>query len=131
MNMIEFDRAKLARLKTAYEAAKAAKTEQFEFEGHQLLVGFAKYMIEFLETQFKPDTQTVDARFTDPWLSKLDSMNDSAALVAARFTNALRDGWSPNKIMENVKKPNELPPGTEEWAKRILDVCLNERKNWP
>lgn len=131
MNMIEFDRAKLARLKTAYEAAKASNMEQFEFEGHTLLVGFAKYMIEYLDMQFKPDTQTIGASFTDPWLSKLDSMNDSTALVASRFTNALNAGWSPNKIMENVKMPRELPPGTEEWAKRILDICINEKKNWP
>lgn len=50
--MTEFTPAKLAKLRKAYGAAVASGAEQFEFEGHPLLVAYAKYLIEYLEGRF-------------------------------------------------------------------------------
>lgn len=52
MNTINFNRDKYERLKEQYAAAKAAGLEQFEFEGHALLVAYAKYLIQYLDTLF-------------------------------------------------------------------------------
>lgn len=46
---INFDRPKLRRLQSAYDSALAAGATQFDFEGSEFLVSYAKYMIEYLE----------------------------------------------------------------------------------
>lgn len=46
---VNFDRAKLRRLCAAYETAVAAGATQFTFEGSELLVSYARYLIEYLE----------------------------------------------------------------------------------
>lgn len=52
---INFDRPKLAKLKREYAKAKEAGREQFTFDGSEFLVSYAKYLIEYLETQFSED----------------------------------------------------------------------------
>lgn len=49
--MTHWDRAKLARLKDAYDLEDDPKATMY-FEGHALVVGYAKYLIEYLEGQF-------------------------------------------------------------------------------
>ena len=51
---VQFDRPTLARLKRAYNKACEAKLDSFVFEGHELLVAYAKYLIEYLEDRFNP-----------------------------------------------------------------------------
>jgi len=51
--MIEFDKARLKRLKTAYDLTIEKKQKSFIFEGRELLVSYAKYMIEYLEGRLK------------------------------------------------------------------------------
>lgn len=46
---VTFDRPKLERLKAAIAAAQAAGLDQFTFEGHDYMVGYAKYLAEYLE----------------------------------------------------------------------------------
>lgn len=48
---VTFDRAKLRRLKNAYRAAMTRGEQQFTFEDHELLVTYAKYLIEHLERE--------------------------------------------------------------------------------
>jgi hypothetical protein len=48
--MVTFDRPKLERLKSAYQKALEAKKEIFLFEGKEYFVGYAHYLIEYLET---------------------------------------------------------------------------------
>ena len=43
---------KLKELRKAYKQAKDADVESFVFEGHELLMGYAKYLIEYLEMEF-------------------------------------------------------------------------------
>jgi hypothetical protein len=43
-------------LKGQYENAVSKGSEQFEFQGVELLTTFAKYLIEFLDKEFKPKT---------------------------------------------------------------------------
>lgn len=43
-------------LKRQYESAVSEGLEQFEFQGVELLTTFAKYLIEFLDKEFKPKT---------------------------------------------------------------------------
>lgn len=43
----------LKRLKIEYVAAKNKKQEIFVFDGHELLTDYAKYLIQYLETQLK------------------------------------------------------------------------------
>jgi hypothetical protein len=50
MKTIEFTPDKLKALKKAYNKARTLGREQFDFEGHPLLVPYAKYLIEYLET---------------------------------------------------------------------------------
>ena len=41
-------------LKGQYENAVSNGLEQFEFQGVELLTTFAKYLLEFLDNEFKP-----------------------------------------------------------------------------
>jgi hypothetical protein len=54
MTEIMWDRAKLKRFRRAY---KNAKTEVFEFEGAEFVVGYAKYLIEYLDGLFTEHKQ--------------------------------------------------------------------------
>jgi hypothetical protein len=49
---IQFDRKKYTALKRAFAEAKAKGQDQFMFDGHTLLTSYAKYLIEYLGTQF-------------------------------------------------------------------------------
>ena len=42
---------KLKKFKRAYKAAVGTKADTFNFEGDEFVVGYAKYLIEYLETQ--------------------------------------------------------------------------------
>lgn len=53
MDMIEFTPEKLKRLKKARASAVERGDTQFTFEGKEVLVSYAKYMIEYLETQLE------------------------------------------------------------------------------
>lgn len=46
---MEFDRPKLKRLIKARDEAEKAGEKQFTFEGHEVDVGYAKYLIEYLD----------------------------------------------------------------------------------
>jgi hypothetical protein len=50
-NSIEWTRPKLEEFKQAYEAAQHADAEAFRFEGHDIVTVYAKYLIEYLESQ--------------------------------------------------------------------------------
>jgi hypothetical protein len=50
---VDFDRAKLVRLKRAYHKARLEEKETFVFEDRDYLVDFARYLIEYLERQLK------------------------------------------------------------------------------
>ena len=50
---IAWNQPMLRRFKKVYAAHKADRNAVFTFEGHQYLVSYAKYLIEFLEGQFK------------------------------------------------------------------------------
>lgn len=49
--VVQWDKAKLAKFKAAYERAKLNPlTDVFQFEGHDFVLGYAKYLIEYLES---------------------------------------------------------------------------------
>ena len=48
-NTVTFTREKRDALRRAYDAATHANVEQFMFEGHVLLVAYAKYLLEYLD----------------------------------------------------------------------------------
>lgn len=50
---MEWTKESLAALKREYNKAVKASETQFTFNGQPVLVAFAKYLIEYLETQFK------------------------------------------------------------------------------
>jgi hypothetical protein len=50
MNTISFTPEKLKQLKRMYDECEG---ESFMFEGHEVLKAYAKYMIEYLENQFR------------------------------------------------------------------------------
>lgn len=52
MKMINFDRQKLRELKTRYNKAVKANKESFIYKGDEYLTSYAKYVIEYLESQF-------------------------------------------------------------------------------
>ena len=49
--MISFDVPKYKKLHKAYRRAKNAGEDTFVFEGHEIVVGYAKYLLEYLETR--------------------------------------------------------------------------------
>jgi hypothetical protein len=51
--VINWTRPMLDRFKVAYQHAAGKQHSQFEFDGNLFVVGYAKYLIEFLETKFK------------------------------------------------------------------------------
>jgi hypothetical protein len=48
---VEFDRPKLDRLRAAIKAAEAAGVDTFAFDGHDYLVSYARYLVEYLESR--------------------------------------------------------------------------------
>lgn len=49
---IVFDIPKRDRLRKAYSDAVEQKLDQFTFEGHEYVTGYAKYLLEYLDMQF-------------------------------------------------------------------------------
>lgn len=47
-----FTKAKLTKLKRAYTNAVKDKEDIFTFEGQELVTGYAKYLIEYLNLKF-------------------------------------------------------------------------------
>jgi capsular polysaccharide biosynthesis protein len=53
MATVGFDREKLERLRAARDAALLEGKTVFEFEGETYMIEYAKYLIEYLDTQFR------------------------------------------------------------------------------
>jgi hypothetical protein len=53
MSGLELDKKAFEELRLQYDAARVAGKESFVFQGHEILVTYAKYMIEMLEGRFK------------------------------------------------------------------------------
>jgi hypothetical protein len=53
-SMVEFDRDKRERLRKHYEQAKKEQKESFMFDGRELLVSYAKYLLEYLDMRLGP-----------------------------------------------------------------------------
>lgn len=53
MDYINFTPELFRKLKKEYKKANDKKIEVFLFEGKEILVSYAKYLIEYLETKFK------------------------------------------------------------------------------
>lgn len=51
-NTIEFTREKMQALRKEYNRAVRDGKDVFIFEGHELLVSYAKYVLEYLSTLF-------------------------------------------------------------------------------
>lgn len=51
--MINFDSQKLKELKSCYNTAIKENKESFIFKGDEYLTTYAKYVIEYLENEFK------------------------------------------------------------------------------
>lgn len=52
---INFDPDKVRSLRRAYTHAVETAQEQFVFEGKDILVAYAKYLLEYLATKFPKD----------------------------------------------------------------------------
>lgn len=50
---MEFTLDNINKLKKAYDKALLSQKVEFEFEGHTLLIGYAKYLLEYLENNIK------------------------------------------------------------------------------
>lgn len=50
---VYFNKAKLERLKSRYKLAVEKNEDTFEFDGKTYVRGYAKYLIEYLESKFK------------------------------------------------------------------------------
>lgn len=51
--MVNWDRPMLDRFKMEYEKVRGGSDEVFQFEGNEYVVGYAKYLIEYLEQKLK------------------------------------------------------------------------------
>lgn len=59
MTVLMFNRTMLAELKTALALARTRGEDSFMFYGTELLVSYAEYVVEYLDTQFGPDNVSV------------------------------------------------------------------------
>jgi hypothetical protein len=50
-----FDIETFKKLKTAYKNAKLMEVKSFSFLGRDILVDYAKYLVEYLESRFKSE----------------------------------------------------------------------------
>lgn len=51
--VVEWDKVKLEKFKAAYERAKLNPlTDVFSFDGHEFVLGYAKYLVQYLEEKF-------------------------------------------------------------------------------
>lgn len=50
-HVIEFTPEKIKQLKQAIKKAEAVPVDTFQFEGNEVLVSYAKYLVEFLENR--------------------------------------------------------------------------------
>ena len=55
---LTFTKDRLARLKDEYAKAKDASLEEFSFDGYDLLIGYAYYLIEHLDNHFEKAAKT-------------------------------------------------------------------------
>jgi len=53
-SMVKFDRDKRERLRKHYEQAVKEQKISFTFDGHELLVSYAKYLLEYLDMRLGP-----------------------------------------------------------------------------
>jgi len=53
MDTLSLTREEYLKFKDAYNAAVKSEKDIFEFKGHQFLIGYAKYFIEYLDRKFK------------------------------------------------------------------------------
>lgn len=60
---VMWDRPKLEELKKARTAAVEKGLETFEFEGHEIVVTYARYLIEYLDHRLKPSPQPHSSTF--------------------------------------------------------------------
>lgn len=52
---IKFDRKKRDELRKLYDEAVKAHKDKFTFEGHEILVAYAKYLLEYLDSVLGKD----------------------------------------------------------------------------
>ena len=54
MEMLEFDREKTEKFRKAYSLAKIKQngSKTFLFEGHEFVLDYAKYLLEYLEDRY-------------------------------------------------------------------------------
>lgn len=53
MNKVSFDKEKLKRFKKVYKKHEKDSNYVFVFEGEKYLVGYAKYLIHYLENKWE------------------------------------------------------------------------------
>ena len=51
--MIQWTKEKMTRLQGAYDKAVAAGDDEFDFEGLELVTDYTKYLLEYLNEEFK------------------------------------------------------------------------------
>jgi hypothetical protein len=96
---VTFTPAKAARLRKRYEQAVRDGEDQFTFEGNEILVSYAAYMLEHLDQQFHQATAT--------WRGSKQLRGVRSRLQAA--LNACTDGaW----VELDIKT-----------AKNLIEVC--------
>ena len=54
-NVVKWNREKLERFKQAYAACPGDGNQIFQFEGHDFVKAYAKYLIEFLDQKLPDD----------------------------------------------------------------------------
>jgi hypothetical protein len=59
MKTITWTRLKLSLLKAAYKEAVKRGAPDFYLGNDQFVTAYAKYLIEYLDLQFKPDTREI------------------------------------------------------------------------
>lgn len=62
MSTYEFTKEAFEKFKKLYEKSDAEDKESFEFDGHEVLTAYAKYLLQYLEPQFEKNELEIDGK---------------------------------------------------------------------
>jgi hypothetical protein len=93
---INFDATNKEELRRAYQEAVSAGEESFYFDGSEILVSYAKYLLEYLDMTIKSNEGTMKKSFKDTWKGmmhksdevKKDMLGDIMAWEDGNMTEA-------------------------------------------
>lgn len=108
MNMQRFDAARRDRLRQEYDAAVLAGRDRFMFDGHELLVDYAKYLLEYLDSTLPAASWKVEVIADSSGKWRDNSVRTATKDEAERYARNLAHRWLLVQRWRVI--PSDRPP---------------------